>query len=412
MKKRESRRKKLSAALKSIWAVTHEKLGEVLPESAMREWVDHFELTDLSMKKAVILMTGNADLNQFQDLYYNEFADCLFKVLGYEVTIKFKQKKLKMPRSRMTLRRLGLLLVSLALLGMAALLVIIGINFTQNLNFQETFYQVSSGKITGELRIIQLSDLHDTVFGEDNDELVRRIELLDPDVIVMTGDMIDQNDDSWDVTIDLGGRLAEIAPVYYIYGNNECSRLFDNSMTLESLDDMLGMGDGSRDAGWFRDQEDSLRTALEAAGVHVLLNESDTIQAAGNTVDIYGVLTSNPSAFWPYSEESFGSFLYDDPGNFKLMLCHEPNVFQELTGEYWGDLALSGHTHGGVIRVPKLGGLYEHAEGLFPERKGAFILGQYDVNGTPLIVSSGLTNRGVIRVNNQPELVIVDVNRY
>lgn len=412
MKEKENRQNKRSVALKCVWTAIYKKIEETLPENVMREWVDHFELIDLSMQKAVILMIGNADLNQFESLYYNDFADCLCSVIGYDVTIRFKQKRVKSPHSRLALRRLGLLLASLVLVALASLLVVVGLSAVRNLNFQETFYQVSSGKITGNLRIVQLSDLHDTVFDRDNNELVRRIKLLEPDVIVMTGDMIDQNDAGWDVTVDLCGHLTEVAPVYYIYGNNECSRLYDNQMTLESLDKMLGMSDGSRDAGWFRDQQDSLCTALEAEGVRVLLNESDTIEVAGNTIDIYGVLISNPSAFWPYAEESFSSFLYDVPGNFKLMLCHEPYVFQEFESEYWGDLALCGHTHGGVIRIPRLGGLYEHEGGLLPERQGAFIRGEYSANGTPLIVSSGLTNRNMIRVNNQPELVIVDVNRY
>lgn len=415
MRKKDSRRKKLSLALQSIWSVTVEKLSGVLPESAMEEWVNHFELVDLSMKSAVIRMNGNGDLSRFQDLYYGTFADCLFEVLGYEVNIKFRQRKTGVRHSRLAARRIGLLLLSLLFLALAALAAVMGVNYAQNLEFQETFYQVSSGKITGELRVIQLSDLHDTVFQENNNELVRRIEKLDPDVIVMTGDMVDQNDASWDVTLELCQRLTGVAPVYYIYGNNERKAVYGGPMTLKSLDQRFGITDSSdalRSPELLASLEDGLCPMLEETGVQVLRNERATIQVEGNTVDIYGILTANPSSFWPYAGETFSDFLYEDTDHFKLLLSHEPYLFQELRGEYWGDLALCGHTHGGVIRVPKLGGLYEQAEGLFPERQGAYVLGQYSANGTPLIVSGGLTNRGMIRVNNQPELVIVDVNRY
>ena len=125
------------------------------------------------------------------------------------------------------------------------------------------------------------------------------------------------------------------------------------------------------------------------------------------------MLTANPSAFWPYAGESYGAFAQENPGRFKLMLCHEPYVFEQFQGERWADLVLCGHTHGGVVRIPYAGGLYERAHGLLPELLDeAYVYGQYSVGSTPLIVSGGLTNRGAIRVNNRPELVIIDVSRY
>lgn len=184
-------------------------------------------------------------------------------------------------------------------------------------------------------------------------------------------------------------------------------------MSLDSIDQLLGCTKEDRDAGKFRELDDPLRTQLEEAGVHVLLNEMEQIEVNGNIVDIYGVLTSNPSAFWPYTEKTYGGFLNEDQENFKLLLCHEPLVFYTFGEGYWGDLILCSDTHGGVIRVPYLGGLYTRDGGLLPEaRDKGYVYGLYDCGGNPLIVSSGLTNRGLIRVNNQPELVVVDVNRY
>ena len=94
------------------------------------------------------------------------------------------------------------------------------------------------------------------------------------------------------------------------------------------------------------------------------------------------------------------------------MAVHEPFVFEEFTPDSWGDLMLSGHTHGGVIRVPVLGPLFTHEGGLFPERSDDFVYGRYNTAGSPLIVSAGLENSNVLRINNQPELVIIDINKF
>ena len=87
-------------------------------------------------------------------------------------------------------------------------------------------------------------------------------------------------------------------------------------------------------------------------------------------------------------------------------------IFEEFQPETWGDLILCGHTHGGVVRIPVLGPLYTHEHGLFPERSDAFVYGRYDAAGTPLIVSSGLENTDIFRINNQPELVVIDINKF
>ena len=71
---------------------------------------------------------------------------------------------------------------------------------------------------------------------------------------------------------------------------------------------------------------------------------------------------------------------------------------------------LSGHTHGGVIRVPVLGPMFTNEGGFFPERKEEFVYGRYDAQGTPLIVSGGLENSNIFRINNQPEVVVIDIN--
>lgn len=415
MTRNREKPRKMSYILEPMWEIMRTRLNETLPEAAVKEWIDHFDLISLQKKKAVFLYVGNGNLDSFQELYYDQFADCVFEVLGYEVGIDFKQKKTRVQKKHVVTRKISLVLLSVFLIALACFVVLIGSSYIKNLNFKETFYQVGSGKINENLRIIEIADLHNTTFGSGNQELLRRIGLLSPDLIVMAGDCIDQNDASDDVMLSLCRQLVEIAPVYYIYGNNEVSKQYHSDMSLDSIDRLLGVSGGERDSSKFHQMKDGLRDRLESMGVTVLLNESATIELGGNVIDIYGTLTSNPSAFWPYAEASFGDFLNTDADHFKLMVTHEPYIYENLAEEYWGDLILCGHTHGGIMQLPYLGGLYERQDGWFPERRGAYILGQYEVSGTPLIVSSGLTNRGfdgILRLNNQPELVIVDVNRY
>ena len=295
------------------------------------------------------------------------------------------------------------------LVCLAAAVIVLGMSYIGNLTFDEDFYQVGSGKVSGNLRIIQLSDLHSSKFGKDNDNLVERITLLKPDLIVTTGDMVDKHGSS-DTFVKLCKRLSDVAPVYAVYGNNEDDIVYKSHMTRKELDKMTG-----KDPKKLKKSDDKLRASLESAGVTVLLNEQTTVEIGENTVDIYGVLTTNPSAFWNYNKETYDKFLNDDTSNFKLMLCHEPYIFETFGDGYWGDLILAGHTHGGIIRIPYMGGLYERKNGIFPERKtdtDAYIAGKYDIMGKTLIVSRGLTNRGFIRIGNKPELVIIDVNRY
>ena len=98
--------------------------------------------------------------------------------------------------------------------------------------------------------------------------------------------------------------------------------------------------------------------------------------------------------------------------NLKITAIHEPLIFEKFKHESWGDLMVCGHTHGGVVRLPIFGPLYTHEGGLLPEKNGDYVYGRYEVEGSPLIISSGLENRNIFRINNRPELVIIDVNKF
>jgi len=212
--------------------------------------------------------------------------------------------------------------------------------------------------------------------------------------------------------VSLCGKLAEVAPSYYIYGNNEVERYYKSALTQVELDEKFDFDDKNRDPKKLLELTDEFEKELEAVGVKVLKNEQETLVVGTTKVDVYGVLTSNPSSFWSYAGDSFDEFLYNDTDNLKITAIHEPFIFNEYETETWGDIAICGHTHGGVARIPMLGAFYTHEGGLLPEREGDYVYGRYEVSGRPLIVSSGLVNNDLLRINNQPEIVIIDINKF
>lgn len=310
------------------------------------------------------------------------------------------------------IRVLKLFIISLIFVGIAVSVAVVGCNYIKNRNFTETFYCVSSLKVNNKIRVVQISDLHNCTYGDGNDQLVERVEKLKPDLIVFTGDCIDSNAESDSGIARLCGIMAKIAPAYYIYGNNEVEKYYDTPLTQEALDRKYGFNDENRDPQKLLEGEDAFAAKLEEAGVKVLKNASDIITVGTTTVEVYGVLTSNPSAFWSYGGESFDTYIYTNQNNLKITAIHEPTVFEVYTPYSWGDVLLAGHTHGGTARIPILGPAYTREGGLFPARSGHYVYGRSDVQGRPLIVSSGLENENFFRINNQPEIVIVDINKF
>lgn len=305
-----------------------------------------------------------------------------------------------------------LLSISMIFVAVATVIAVISFSYISNQDFKETFYSASSLKVNNRIRVIQISDLHSCTYGTDNSEIIDRVQKLKPDLIVYTGDCVDSKALSADSVVSLCTQLAKVAPSYYIFGNNEVERYYKEPLTQESLDKAFGFNDTNRDPQKLLETTDELTEKLEAGGVTVLKNRAATITVGTTQVDVYGVLTSNPSAFWSYAGESFDAHIYTNTNNLKISVFHEPNVLEEYSPDSWGDIVLAGHTHGGTARLPMLGPVYAHEIGLLPERSGHYIYGRYEVQGRPLIVSSGLENTNLFRINNEPELVIVDINRF
>ena len=222
-----------------------------------------------------------------------------------------------------------------------------------------------------------------TTYTEISD-LIERITALKPDIIAITGDMNDKLVDDYSVVTDLCKELVKIAPVYYVPGNHEWPKIvFHNS---------------------------PIGTDLEAIGVHFLADETETLEVNGNTIAIGGVAEA-PASYERYASAYFESFEQLDA--FKLLLVHYPEYFLEdgFFSDVPVDLALCGHTHGGMIRIPGIGGLYTPDQGVLP----TLTEGLHQIGDTSLIISRGLGDgKGtpVPRINNPPELVIVDINWF
>lgn len=269
-------------------------------------------------------------------------------------------------------------IVAVLLLGSVAVTCWFGFD---NSNFETTFYQVRSEKVSSNIRIVQLSDLHLNQFGEGNRQLIERIRSLEPDLIAITGDMtISQNPTIQPVT-DLCRELVEIAPVYYSWGNHEHGDIFNGFNT-------------------------ALPRELEAAGVNIVDFNSYEVTVNGSDL-VIGGLCAGAETILTDGTEYLSEFCAHE--EFKLFLCHYPDVFEEAMEGYPVDLALCGHSHGGVIKLPGIGALYDNEQGFFPK----LTQGCSQQCGSTVVISRGLGNSTWIpRFNNRPELVVVDIDRY
>lgn len=392
-----------------------ELFKEIVPEEMYDTWADTFEIECVDEKHVVVTYHGIESIKKFKKQCKRTLISCIYSVLGTGKKIKITKMRSYgkfSAKTKKNIRAARFFVIGMIFVCIATAVIVVLCSYIGNRNFRETFYSTSSIKIDSPIRVIQVSDLHKASYGKNNEDLFERIEALKPDIIICTGDIVNSVKTDADYAVALGKRLSAIAPSYYIYGNNEVEDIYDFPLNEKAMDKKFGFDKTNRDEMALLKVEDAFEAKLEAAGIKVLKNEKDTIKVKTMTVDVYGVLTSNPSAFWSYSEKAFLDYTQTNPDNLKITAVHEPFIFEEFQHDFWGDLMLAGHTHGGVVRVPVLGPLYTHEGGLFPERDGDFVYGRYDAAGKPLIVSAGLENTSVYRMNNQPELVIIDINKF
>jgi len=226
------------------------------------------------------------------------------------------------------------------------------------------------------IRIVQLSDLHNASFGKDNSRLLEKVKSLDPDLIVLTGDLIDSTRAKTSVALELSADLVQIAPVYFVSGNHEA--------WME---------------GYEKFEKDLMQT-----GVTVLKNESRQLEINGTTINMAGI---EDPYFLMNKNSSIENELSKIPASdgLNILLSHRPEYFDAYAQSGY-DIVLTGHAHGGQIRLPLIGGMYAPDQGLFPE----YDAGVYESGDMNMAVSRGLGNSVLpLRINNPAEIVVMDI---
>ena len=227
-------------------------------------------------------------------------------------------------------------------------------------------------------KIAQISDLHNAQFGNENAMLIRLLKEASPDIIVITGDIVDSTHTDMDTAIAFVRDIVEIAPCYYVTGNHEA---------------------------WLGSDYNELENALIEEGVIVLHDEAVTLEKEGQTIQMIGV--DDPDFSYIAADKIISAKLenINITQEFTLMLSHRPELFDSYV-ENEIDLVLSGHAHGGQVRIPLIGGLIAPNQGLFPK----YDAGVYSEGNTTMVVSRGIGNSVIpIRINNRPEIVLIEL---
>jgi len=256
-----------------------------------------------------------------------------------------------------------------------------------NTNLEITEYYVYSSRIPDSFdgfKIAQISDLHNAEFGDENEDLLMLLSQIGPDIIVLTGDLIDSRQTDIDIARDFAGKAVQIAPVYYVTGNHE-ARI---------------------------PEYEQLKTGLADLGVTVLENQKVQITRDRESITLIGI--QDPSFQEDYlfgdaetvARQAITS-LQNESDSFTILLSHRPELF-DLYVDTGMDLVFSGHTHGGQFQLPFLGGLVAPNQGLFPE----YDAGQFHEDNTTMLVSRGLGNSIIpVRLNNSPEILVAKLKQ-
>ncbi len=243
-------------------------------------------------------------------------------------------------------------------------------------------YTINSPKISGEIKLASVTDLHSCYYGKNQSSLINKIERYQPDAVLLCGDIFDDalNDDNACALIN---GLAQKYRIYYVSGNHE----------------------------WWSDRMYDMIDYLTSNGVTVLRGDADILTVGKDTLAIIGIddpeVNVYDSMFKSWEEQLKQAGHKTEENCFNLLLAHRPE-YAEKYFQYGFDAVFSGHAHGGQFRIPFiLNGLYAPNQGLFPKFAG----GVYDFFGKKLIVSRGLAREStrLPRIFNRPELVFVNL---
>jgi len=265
------------------------------------------------------------------------------------------------------------------ILLMAFLLALFVWLYWGNTSIQTTHFDISSEKIPAEFdgfTILQVSDLHNAEFGSHQHRLLTAVTNASPDIIVVTGDAIDSTHTDIAKAMDFINGAVATAPVYYVTGNHEARS----------------------------DQYAELKKQMTEAGVCILEDQKIAIKRGRAAIQLLGL--HDPDFNTYESPSTIHAQLKDicgESNEYTILLSHRPELFDAYVDSNI-HLVLSGHAHGGQIRLPFIGGLVAPNQGFFPK----YSEGMHEKNQTKMIVSRGLGNSIIpLRINNRPELVIV-----
>ena len=240
--------------------------------------------------------------------------------------------------------------------------------------------------IVNGFKIAHISDYHNTHSNFLNDAVLSSLKEEKPDIIVLTGDLVDCRKTDIEKGIDFVTKIIEIAPVYYVTGNHECNISIDSQ---SAFDDMI---------------ED-----LDEVGVVVLRGEaSEIILPNKEKINVFGIddpyFHCGSASEIKYATDSLCSFLEVNKNEFNILLAHHPEQI-EIYSQYGFDLVYSGHAHGGQGRIFSIG-LIAPDQGLFPK----YTSGIYEENKTTLVVSRGIGNSiAPVRIFDRPHLIYTTI---
>ena len=258
-------------------------------------------------------------------------------------------------------------------------------------------YTIKSDKITNGFKIAVISDLHNMDFGGSNKAVLDKISEGKPDIIAVVGDIIDESDTDITPALNVMNNLPSIAPTYYVAGNHDrlCPlyESFKQSIMASGVSYLRTIDYGE--------------TFISRAERKIIIN--------GDRVALLGLHNYSTGE----AEDKHYTRIMRDfcrKKCFKILLCHYPEYTtwffeQDKYYKYNFDLMLSGHTHGGVVNIPFIGGIIAPNQGLFPEYcKGLYYIDKGNENPYNMIITGGLgEDRRFMRVNNFPEITFVNV---
>ena len=208
-------------------------------------------------------------------------------------------------------------------------------------HFKISFYQEVSRKVSDNIRVAVISDIHNREYGESNEVLISDLRDLKPDLILFPGDMVIREEEDYKSMLNLVSASTEIAPCYGVLGNHESERIYYGN-------------------------DKDLPEKFENAGLKLLRNSLEKIRIGNDTIQLIGV-EGTAYGFEEYGGREFMDKADIDPSVYSILMAHIPILFDSQLSGYGFDLGIAGHVHGGIVNLSFFGGLFSDEEGFFPK---------------------------------------------